>query len=235
MGVEIRTTGALPTRCWDVQASREVGLSVRTIVVNRTFRQGRGLSDAPHKPYSTRPMTVAMGNGGGTRLAPKGGKPAYGRGHPRRLLTAKGNARKAQGWQITGRYYEGGYAEYKASSRKGRGADPNPSGAPKLPTSPGGTAAVDLILTGRMERGFQLLDWSVDRVVVGIDPASESASYAPHTHAARAWIGLSPADQKIIGQVLNEPGIVGPTGQPRGIVARAMERSRLRAEARLQP
>lgn len=217
MGVRMITSGALPTRIWDLQASKELGQVARATIVTRTFTKGLGLNDAAHRAYSPKgPITISFVSETARRLKPKGGLPAYGRGHPRRLLTKTGRSTKASGWKITGRRYEN-YGAYKASSKK--------TGT--------GQAAVDLTLSGQLQREFVVKTTELARVEIGL--TGEATVYGTHVHAARPWIGISPADQKVISAALNDPSFVGPTGQYRGIVARAMDRSRLKREAASTP
>lgn len=54
MGLNISTTGGFPRAIWDVQASRQVGLTAAGLIQSRAFDQGRGLDDQFHDSYSPR-------------------------------------------------------------------------------------------------------------------------------------------------------------------------------------
>ena len=61
MGVTVHTRGRLPTRVWDIDASRQLGDLVRRIVGERTFGRGRGDADQLHRPYSETYATEEAG------------------------------------------------------------------------------------------------------------------------------------------------------------------------------
>lgn len=181
MSIKVRPLGTVPTSVWDVQAMEALAVSVRGIIVERTQVRGIGEDGNPLAPYSTRPITISFASDTAARLKPKGGNPAYGRGHPRRLLTASGRAPRGAGWVITGRYYPGGYAEYKRSSRLGL-------------TSRSGRAGVlvDLTLSGQMMREFRVRKTTRLSAIIGL--TGEAAIYGSQVNAARPWIGLAESD-----------------------------------------
>jgi hypothetical protein len=159
----------------------QVAHAALAAVVERTFSRGLGDDDKPMKAYSTRPTTISFASDTGRRLTPKGGLPAYGRGRPRKMLTATGRARRGSGWVITGRHYEGGYAEYKRSSRRG------------LTNRLGATGSnPDLVLSGRLSRSVAILRTSRFAAAIGLK--GEAAVYGPATDEARPWFAHSPED-----------------------------------------
>lgn len=52
MGIRITVEGGLPSRVWDAQASRQLGIVALSAIQSRTFDRGQGLNDIAHKPYS---------------------------------------------------------------------------------------------------------------------------------------------------------------------------------------
>ena len=178
MGVKVVTLGRLPLACWDRQAMRETALAARAIIVTRTFRHGLDINDQPFKPYSTRPMTVTTKPLSSTakRMKPRGGLPAFGRGHPRKLLGAGGKKPKGAKWTITGRHYPGGYAQYKRESRKGVN-----------------DVDVNLTLSGELQRSIKIKDVEQDRATVGLE--GNAIVYGMGVQQrGRVFMGLSPRD-----------------------------------------
>ena len=182
MSITIRRTGQpVPRDVWDDKAMAQVALAALAAVTERTFYRGLGDDDKPMKPYSTRPITISFESDTGQRRPPKGGLPAYGRGHPRKLLSGGGRAPRGKGWTITGRHYPGGYAEYKRSSRRGL--------RNKL-----GAAGVtpDLVLSGQLLESVAILRTSRFAAVIGIKGAA--LEYGTATDQARPWFAHSPED-----------------------------------------
>lgn len=175
----LRPTRPLPTQLGGVQLMEVLGKAVQAEIVQRTFQQGIGEDGRPLAPYSDRPITIAFGSETAQRLSPKGGAPAYGRGHPRRLLTPGGTAPRGAGWKVIGRYYVGGYGAFKLASRRGLVNKLGASGA-----SP------DLVLSGQLARSFRVVAADSQRVTIAITGAA--LEYGPATDARRPWIGLSP-------------------------------------------
>jgi hypothetical protein len=168
MSVRVKSIGTVPTSVWDVQAMEALAVSVRGIIVKRTQNRGIGEDGNPLAPYSTRPLTIEFDSDTGRRLRPRGGKPAYGR---------SANGRRV----IVGRHYEGGYAEYKRSSRLGL-------------TSKSGRAgvSVDLTLSGQMMEEFRVRKTTLLSALIGL--TGEAAIYGAEVNAARPWIGLADSD-----------------------------------------
>lgn len=189
MSITIRRTGQpVPRDAWDDRAMTQVALAALAAVTERTFHRGLGDNDKPLKGYSTRPVTISFESDTGQRLPPKGGLPAYGRGHPRRLLV-NGNAPRGKGWTITGRHYPGGYAEYKRSSRRGL---VNRMGA--AGNSP------DLVLSGRLLESVAILRTSRYGAVIGFK--GSALTYGPATDEARPWFAHSPEDLRDLDETV---------------------------------
>ena len=169
MGIRVTHTGQAPTRAWDRQAMAFLADAAKGAVIARTFYQGIGEDGAPLAPYSTRPMTVTFASPLARRLKPKGGEPAWGRGHPRRLGPRK--------WKVVGRYYKGGYAQFKSESRKG----------PR-------NAEVDLVLSGTLMRPLRVKRVTLDSATIGI--SGRALAYGGAVDARRPFMGLGPADEE---------------------------------------
>lgn len=182
MGVKVtRPTQAFPSKCWDVRAMTQLAKAAQAAIVERTFHRGVGDNDRPLAPYSDKPRSISFASDTGRRLKPKGGLPAYGRGHPRKLLGASGRAPRGSGWTIVGRYYPGGYAEYKRASRKG------------LTNGMGATGVeVNLTLSGQLSRSLRVIRVSRTAATIGLTGAARA--YGSHVDAARPFLGLSPQD-----------------------------------------
>lgn len=155
----------------------EVADAIRASILTRTSK-GVGSDEQPLRRYSTRPMTVSMSSEQALRLKPKGGEPAYGRGHPRRLVA---NGRGAKGWKITGRYYRGGYEQYKRESRRGTTNGLGATGA-----------LVDVTCSGEMLRSFRRTSATATSAEVRV--VGNAALYAGHVDDARPWASPSPKD-----------------------------------------
>lgn len=184
MGITVTRTGTFPTRAWDRQAMAMLADGARSVMVTRTFYDGRGEDGTPLAPYSTRPMTVSYKSPTARRLKPKGGEPAYGRGHPRRLIR-NGRAPAGRGWVVVGRYYEGGYAQYKQDSRKG----------PR-------NAEVDLTLSGTLLRSIRVKRVGETSATIGATGAA--LAYAGAVDARRPFFGLSAEDREALDLVFSE-------------------------------
>jgi len=192
MSITIRRTGQpVPRDVWDDRAMAQVASAALAAVVERTFSRGLGDDDKPLKAYSTRPTTISFASDTGQRLTPKGGLPAYGRGHPRKLLSGGGRAPRGKGWTITGRHYpEGqGYAEYKRASRRGLRNTLGASGV-----------TPDLVLSGNLSRAVAILRTSRFAAVIGIKGAA--LEYGTATDQARPWFAHSPEDLRDLDETV---------------------------------
>lgn len=206
MGASIKTIGSLPRRVWDVEASREVALSMRAAVVDRASVDGLDVDDKPFRPYSTKPMAVLNDSDTGRRMKPKGGIPVYSRGAGERAITGRSNPfrvaeeeafsfdrvgrpgrtrAESRGRVIIGRRYPGGYAQFKRESRRGL-------------TSAGGRTGVEvnLILSGQMMRSFKQKTVALYMIVLGL--TGDPVVYGTYVNRNRNWIGLSPSDLKTL-------------------------------------
>lgn len=182
MGVKVtRPAHTFPLKCWDVQAMTQLAKAAQAAIVERTFHRGVGADDQPLAAYSDNPRSISFKSDTGRRLKPKGGLPAYGRGHPRKLLGASGRAPRGSGWTVVGRHYPGGYAEYKRSSRRGIVNGIGAGGAP-----------VDLVLSGQLSRSLEIVAVSQARATIAIKGAA--LEYGPATDARRPWLAHSPRD-----------------------------------------
>lgn len=186
MGVRITRTGAMASSAWDAQAMEAAALLARSVVVLRTQENGRGEDDQPLAKYSTDPLKLYYRSNTAKRLKPKGGTPFPWVRGPR--LRGGGYDRSKIGDE-GGQFFAGGYAGYKAASRKGVDAN---------------GAVVDLTLSGQMMREFRVL--RVSRMSAFIGWSGQARTYAPHTDARRPWIALSPSNIRELEAEL--PGIV---------------------------
>jgi len=166
-----------PSFVWDATAVRDVGEALRTSLVQRTFFEGLNVDDAPMKRYSTKPVVIYNKSETARRLKPKGGVPWKGRRGPMKGRTV-------------GRFYEGGYAEYKEQSRKGLNAN---------------SVEVDLILSGQLSRSIALT--AVGKTGVTISPRGAAVAYAGATHDKRNWWGISQRNYADLQAAL--PAIIG--------------------------
>ena len=186
MGLRITRSGSMALSAWDVQAMEAVALLARSVVVLRTQEKGRGDDDQPLAKYSTRPFKLYYRSNTAKRLKPKGGAPFPWVRGPR--LRGGGYDRSKIGDE-GGQFFGGGYAGYKAASRKGVDL---------------GGAVVDLTLSGQMMREFRVL--RVSRMSAFIGFSGQSQEYGPFTDARRPWVGISPNNVRELEAEL--PGIV---------------------------
>lgn len=171
-----------PSFVWDLTAMRDVAEVLRTSLVQRTFFEGLDVNDNGLKAYSTKPVVIYAASETGRRLKPKGGTPWKGRRGPN-----KG--------RVVGRFYKGGYAEYKELSRKG--------------LKPGKSVEVDLILSGQLSRSIGVQ--AISKTGVTITPRGAAVTYAGATNDKRNWWGISPRNNadlvaalpQIIGECIN--------------------------------
>ena len=220
----IHTGEGTPQFNWTAEHMRKLALAMRAHLVRRTFDLGIGQDGKPHKPYSTRPITIAFDSETGRRLKPKGGQPAYGAGLGTSDRTSFDNGvtperpvnrRADRGWSflfreagdtgdtgrktrgaIIGRHYEGGYAEYKASSRKG------------LVNRNGVTGtAVDLTLSGQLAGSVRVVSSTRTQAVIGI--TGDARTYGVFVDGKRPFLGFSEEDfaegQRLIAEMATAP------------------------------
>ena len=167
-----------PSFVWDLKAMRDVAEVLRTSLVQRTFFEGLDVNDSGMKAYSTKPVVIYRNSETARRLKPKGGTPWKGQRGPN-----KG--------RVVGRFYKGGYAQYKEESRKG--------------LKPGKSIEVDLILSGQLSRSIGVQ--AISKTGVTIPPRGAAVAYAGATHLKRNWWGISPRNNSDLVAAL--PEIIG--------------------------
>jgi hypothetical protein len=167
-----------PSFVWDLKAMRDVAEVLRTSLVQRTFFEGLDVNDNGMKAYSTKPVVIYRNSETARRLKPKGGTPWKGQRGPN-----KG--------RVVGRFYKGGYAQYKEESRKG--------------LKPGKSIEVDLILSGQLSRSIGVQ--AISKTGVTITPRGAAVAYAGATHLKRNWWGISPRNNADLVAAL--PEIIG--------------------------
>lgn len=178
-----------PSFVWDLTAMRDVAEALRTSLIQRTFFEGLDVDDNGMKAYSTKPVVIYRNSETARRLKPKGGTPWKGQRGPN-----KG--------KVVGRFYKGGYAQYKEESRKG--------------LKPGKSVEVDLILSGQLSRSIAVQ--AISKTGVTITPRGAAVAYAAATHAKRNWWGISQRNYadlqaalpEIIGACINRAVRGGP-------------------------
>ena len=166
-----------PSFVWDLKAMRDVAEVLRTSLVQRTFFEGLDVDDNGMKAYSTKPVVIYRNSETARRLKPKGGTPWKGKRGPN-----KG--------RVVGRFYEDGYKQYKAESRKGLNDR---------------SVEVDLILSGQLSRSIALT--AVGKTGVTISPRGAAVAYAGATHDRRNWWGISQRNFADLQAAL--PAIIG--------------------------
>lgn len=177
MPVKVRTSGPpIPSARWTVEDMRTFAAAAHAAVSVRTFNEGRGVDDRHFRDYSDRPLKLYARSSTGRALAPKGGAPfPWVRGPKQR----SGGYDASRIGQEAGKFYPGGYREYKKSSRLGLVSSENRTGA-----------EVDLVLSGRMARGFRVL--RVSRFSAAIGLTGNARDYGPHVDDDRPFLGTSP-------------------------------------------
>lgn len=166
-----------PSFVWDLRAMRDVAEVLRTSLVQRTFFEGRNVDDNGMKAYSTKPVVIYRNSETARRLKPKGGVTWKGRRGPNKGRTV-------------GRFYEGGYAQFKEESRKGLNDR---------------SVEVDLILSGQLSRSIGVQ--AISKTGVTITPRGAAVAYAGATHDRRNWWGISPRNNADLVAAL--PEIIG--------------------------
>lgn len=188
MSITVRRSGTIPTTLWDSAASRELGRLAADLIKERTAL-GRGDQDQAHKPYSTNPMKLYHRmtrrlSQGVRRPKPTGGVPFNWVRGPRKV---DGTYDETKIGQEGGRFYAGGYAQYKKGARLGLVTQER-SGGRMVGTE------VDLMLSGQMLRQFGVIRHTRLSVVIGLK--GQAREYGPFVDQARPWIGISPANAK---------------------------------------
>lgn len=140
---------------WTQQDSERVAEWL-VATINLRIRKSRGADGEPLRAYSTRRLYVRLGSETARRLAPKGGVPI-----------------KGEGGEVTSVRYDGGYAQYKRESRRGRIA----------------SGEVDLTLSGQMLR--EIRPTVVQETVVEVEHTGGSAVYGPAVDAKRPHMALA--------------------------------------------
>lgn len=182
-----------PSFVWDLTAMRDVAEVLRTSLVQRTFFEGLDVNDNGMKAYSTKPVVIYNKSETARRLKPKGGTPWKGRRGPN-----KG--------KVVGRFYEDGYKQFKAESRKGLNLA---STAANRVGETQRSVEVDLILSGQLSRSIGVQ--AISKTGVTITPRGAAVAYAGATHLKRNWWGISPRNNadlvaalpQIIGECIN--------------------------------
>lgn len=189
MPVKVRTSGPPVGRTkWTVENMRIVALASHAAISLRTFNHGRGIDGAAFAAYAETPIKIYARSSTGRRLSPKGGEPFKWVWGPKKRT---GGYDESKIGMEAGKFYAGGYSEYKKSSRLG------------LASSTGRTGAeVDLVLSGRMSRGFRVL--SVSRLKASIGITGSAREYGHYVDQKRPWIGLSSEDEDGIETVIVE-------------------------------
>lgn len=179
MGVKVTRTGAPPPSLnWTAQHMGLLASGIHAQVTSRTFDRGVGTDGRPFARYSTKRVKIYYRSSTAIRLKPKGGNV---------FPWVRGPRRRGGGYDATkigqpgGVAYDGGYAEFKAASRKG------------LTSSTGQTgAAVDLVLSGQLARSFRVIRTSRYAATIGI--TGTAREYGVHVDARRPFVGMSPQD-----------------------------------------
>jgi len=148
----------LPSSLWTQKDSKVLGLNTLATIKLRTSK-GMGYK-GKFKKYSTNPLYIGFDSDTARRLPPLGGRKL---GH--------------------GRFYQGGYAEYKERSRKRK------KGA-------GNSAAVDLVLSGQLMNNFILKSARPDGFTLGL--TKHVAHYGYDVNKSRPFMGLTKKDIDIL-------------------------------------
>jgi len=129
-------------------------------IQKRAFMDGLGANDRPHKRYSTKPIYISNKSKTARRLKPKGG-----------VKTKKG------------RFYEGGYRQYKMQSQKSSGK-------------------VNLTLSGRLLRSIRITQSRRFTAKVGMTGSAKV--YGRFVDQRRPFMGISKKDSEAIRAVFND-------------------------------
>ena len=176
----------MPRALFTAQDMAVVALAAEAATVRRSFDQGRGLDDRPHRAYSTRWLKLYKRSSTGRAMAPKGGRPfAWVKGPKQR----DGSYDEKRIGQEAGRIYEGGYRQFKRESRKG------------LVSSEGKSSAeVNLTLSGQLARSVRIIRRTATSATIGI--TGKARLYGGYVDDARPFMGLSPKDQDALRETI---------------------------------
>lgn len=170
--IDVTVYGTPPPKRW---TDRTAMLNIGNVVRDMIIRRtltGQDADGNAFADYSTDPTYISKGTGTGARLAPKGGRP-----------TRSGRSV----------YYEGGYREFKQLSRK---AGQTPRGG----AASGPTSEVDLTLSGQLMRSIEVAQADEDSVVIQTGPGT--VDYAAAVNERRKFMGLSPANLRVLDEVV---------------------------------
>lgn len=175
VGVKVKIDlSRFPSRLIDEAAMKDIAEQLRASITQRAFFEGLDVKDATFDDYSKTARVVYFASETARRLKPRGGTPWKGRRGPRKGETV-------------GRFYEGGYRQYKEESRKGlREA----------------SVEVDLILSGQLSRSLRVVRTTSTQA--RIEVRGSATAYAQGVNQKREWLGVSPRNVEDLNAVLPE-------------------------------
>lgn len=196
----IHTGERAPEFVWTAEHMRQFAVLMRSHFVRRTFDRGIGMDGTPHKAYSTSPLKIYSRSQTSRAL---GGTSTPGPGAGLRggvdFAWVRGPRKPGGGYDssrigdVGGKFYVGGYADYKRSNRKGLTNSAGVSGA-----------EVDLTLSGRLARSIRVVSSTRTQATIGI--TGDARNYGVHVDAARPFMGFSEDDHAeghlILGELM---------------------------------
>lgn len=194
----IHTGERTPEFNWTAAHMRQFAVLMRSHFVRRTFDLGVGMDGQRFAKYSTRPLKIYSRSQTARRL---GGTSTPSAGAGLRggieFEWVRGPVKPGGGYdssrigEVAGKFYVGGYAEFKNANRKG------------LVNSAGrvGTG-VDLVLTGQLSESIRVISSTRTQAVIGM--TGDARSYGVHVDAARPFMGFSDADHEEGHRILSE-------------------------------
>lgn len=186
MGVRVTTSGDRPRVRLTIDDVRLLAQASMSQVVTRVHQRGLDVHDRQFADYSTSPLKLYKRSSTGRALAPKGGESfPWVRGPKQR----DGSYDATRIGQEAGRYYERGYRQYKAHSRRGLVNREGASGV-----------EVDLVLSGALARSYRVTSVTSRSFRVGI--TGSARQYAGAVDGRRPFMGQSPLDSAEIERVL---------------------------------
>lgn len=197
----VHTGERTPEFVWTAEHMRQFAVLMRSHLIRRTFDRGIGMDGTPFKAYSTLPLKVYSRSQASRAL---GGVSTPGPGAGLRggieFEWVRGPRKPGGGYDssrigdVAGKFYVGGYADYKRSNRKGL---TNSAGA-------GGTE-VDLTLSGRLSRSIRVISSTRTQAVIGI--TGDARNYGAHVDGDRPFMGFSEDDHAeghlILGELMS--------------------------------